>query len=369
MLTNSENIQSQCEAKIPTLSICIPTFNRSHCINDLFKTLEIIVKKYGDNVEVCISDNNSTDDTIAVINKYRSKFQLKIQKQIENIGATRNFIAVSAMATGKWVMLIGDDDDFNIENFKKLMIFLKLSNTTDWVLVGVEDDSRKEILIGNMIAGRYDSKSSRAMVLRTGLYRYGFIGMHVFPATVLPMLQEMKEMEEVIEKRMPWPHIYLFLKYIQTGNVQIFQEAVVKQSPNNVQLFWSIGDWYYVNLLKISAISLVKKSINENHCFFYGLMLRELYSLRNIKELLLWKLLEPVDFTTRSIKEIFPKYKFLKLLLLLSVPHALLTILLWLTPNCIYTRLLNNIAIKEKNHSYKEKKKIMEKLNALKRGI
>jgi glycosyltransferase involved in cell wall biosynthesis len=320
-------------------------------------------------VEVCISDNNSTDDTEAVINRYRSKLKLKTQKQIENIGGTRNFIAVSAMATGKWIMLIGDDDDLNIENFTKLMILLKLSNATDWVLVGVEDDSRKEILIGNIMAGRYDAKLSRTMVLHTGLYRYGFIGMHVFPAIVKPKLQEMAGMQEVIEKRLPWPHIYLFLKHIQTGNVQIFPGAVVKQAPNNAQLFWNIGDWCYVNLLKISTISLVRKSINDNHWFFYKLMLRELYSLRNVKELLLWKLLEPVDFRRRLIKEIFPKYKLLGLVFLLSVPHALLSILLWLMPNCIYTIILKNVRSKEKNKNYKEKKKLMERLNALKRGI
>lgn len=208
------------------------------------------------------------------------------------------------------------------------------------------------------------------MVLHTGLYRYGFIGMHVFPAIVQPMLQEMEGMQEVIEKRLPWPHIYLFLKHIQAGNVQIFPDAVVKQAPpNNAQLFWSIGDWYNVNLLKISTISLVKKSIRGNLWFFYKLILRELYSLRNVKELLLWKFLEPVDFRRRSIKKIFPKYKCLGLVFLLSVPHALLSILLWLMPNYIYTIILKNVVSTEKNKNYKEKKKLMEGLNAQKRGI
>jgi uncharacterized membrane protein len=206
--------------------------------------------------------------------------------------------------------------------------------------------------------------------LKTGLYRYGFIGMHVFPAIVLPMLQEMEGMQEVIEKRLPWPHIYLFLKHIQDGNVQIFPDAVVKQAPpNNAQLFWSIGDWYSVNLLKISTISLVKKSISVNRWFFYKLMLRELYSLRNVKELLLWKFLEAADYRKRSIKEIFPKYKCLGLIFLLSVPHALLSIFLWIMPNYIYAFILKNFVSTEKNNKYKEKKKLMEGLNALKRGI
>ena len=53
------------------LSICIPTYNRINQLDNCLNSI-LISKKNVDNFnfEVCISDNNSQEDTESIIKKY-----------------------------------------------------------------------------------------------------------------------------------------------------------------------------------------------------------------------------------------------------------------------------------------------------------
>lgn len=351
---------------IPTLSICIPTFNRAKYLDNLLYNLEGIISDHGSTVEICISNNHSTDNTADVIEKWRVKLALKVTTQLVNIGGTMNFIAVSGMATGKWFMLIGDDDCFNLVNFKKLMDLLRSSIEPDWVLVGVEDNSNKEKLIGDILTGRYDASSFKKKVLRTGLYNYGFIGMHVFPAIVLPKFKDLAQQQDVLTKKQPWPHIYLFLNYIQSAHIRIFSPAVVKQAANGSQLFWTIGDWCYVNLIKLDTIVAVRNKMGGHYWFFNALLMRELYSLRSIKELILWKLLDPEDFSKRALFEVFSRYKLVGTLIPLAIVHWLLFIILLWMPHFFLRKVFKVIGKEDIVNKYNIQKKHN---NALLRGI
>lgn len=91
-----------------TLTICIPTYNRSRCLAHL---LDSIIAQDNDDVEVVISDDASPDDTAEVAESYRSRIsKFTFIRQPINIGLDRNFIAVTAAATGDYVWLMGDDD-------------------------------------------------------------------------------------------------------------------------------------------------------------------------------------------------------------------------------------------------------------------
>jgi len=62
------------------------------------------------NIQICVSDNCSTDDTEKVVRLAQSKIDIKYQKNKENIGMSRNFLNVVNMAQGEFIWLIGDDD-------------------------------------------------------------------------------------------------------------------------------------------------------------------------------------------------------------------------------------------------------------------
>ena len=63
-----------------TLSICIPTFNRSKHLSNCVNSIIACKNKSNVNFELCISNNNSTDDTDKVIElaKKRIKFKLRL---------------------------------------------------------------------------------------------------------------------------------------------------------------------------------------------------------------------------------------------------------------------------------------------------
>ncbi len=95
---------------MPTLSICIPTYNRSSCLAEL---LDSIVAQDMPDLEVVISDDCSPDDTVAVAERYRANLSnLRVIRQVRNIGLDRNFLAVVEAATGDYAWLMGDDDRF-----------------------------------------------------------------------------------------------------------------------------------------------------------------------------------------------------------------------------------------------------------------
>ena len=92
------------------LSICIPTFNRSKCLLNCLNSILISSKNFKNKFEVCVSDNNSTQNIENIINRFKGKINIKFNKNSTNLGHGRNFLKVVSMATGKYVWTLGDDD-------------------------------------------------------------------------------------------------------------------------------------------------------------------------------------------------------------------------------------------------------------------
>lgn len=93
------------------LSICIPTFNRSVYLRNLLNSLRFQVRDVGA-VEVCVSDNYSTDDTSAVIGEFQALgMPLRYHVQDRNVGGDLNILAAIKMSEGYYSWLIGDDDE------------------------------------------------------------------------------------------------------------------------------------------------------------------------------------------------------------------------------------------------------------------
>jgi glycosyltransferase involved in cell wall biosynthesis len=93
---------------LPRVTVGIPTFNREQLIG---RAVQSVLNQDYPNIEILISDNASTDSTGAVcrilVNAHPS---IVYFRQLENIGATRNFAAVLKRASGQYFMWLGDDD-------------------------------------------------------------------------------------------------------------------------------------------------------------------------------------------------------------------------------------------------------------------
>lgn len=92
----------------PILSICIPTYNRAGFLRECLSSIN--PDELDGRVEIVVSDNASTDDTLEVLQSLQSTYPLRYIVQSENLGADRNFDAVVAEAWGEYCWLLGSDD-------------------------------------------------------------------------------------------------------------------------------------------------------------------------------------------------------------------------------------------------------------------
>jgi glycosyltransferase involved in cell wall biosynthesis len=117
------------------LSICIPTFNRcshlSNCLNSIILNTNYNKK----DVQICVSDNCSTDETEAVVLHAQKKINIIYRKHEKNLGMSRNFLNVVDMANGEYVWIIGDDDLLMPSALKESLKIIDQNNDIDFFYI------------------------------------------------------------------------------------------------------------------------------------------------------------------------------------------------------------------------------------------
>jgi len=97
------------------VSICVPAYN---CEKTIFHTLQSIISQSYTNIEIIISDNNSTDKTRDVIKKFHDK-RIKVYKCSKNIGYARNINKCIGASKGKYVCVFHADDIYDRDIIEK----------------------------------------------------------------------------------------------------------------------------------------------------------------------------------------------------------------------------------------------------------
>lgn len=101
-------------AKALLLSICIPTFNRAGILPRALANLHESIESgpLRDHVEICLSDNASTDATSEVIRRFAadSRVPFRHVRQETNLGFSRNLDQAGRLAQGRYLLFFGDDD-------------------------------------------------------------------------------------------------------------------------------------------------------------------------------------------------------------------------------------------------------------------
>jgi len=117
------------------LSICIPTFNRcahlSNCLNSIILNTSYNKK----DVQICVSDNCSTDETEAVVRHAQEKIDIVYRKNKTNLGMSINFLNVINMADGKYAWIIGDDDLLMPNTFERLLKIMDQNNGVNFFYI------------------------------------------------------------------------------------------------------------------------------------------------------------------------------------------------------------------------------------------
>lgn len=107
------------------LSIVVPTYNRAAYLPDLLdsvvRELDRIDPALRPRVEVCVSDNASTDDTAQVVDGFRDRLNLRYHRHDTNLGPDRNFLAAVALGTGTFCWLMGSDDAIETDGLGRVL--------------------------------------------------------------------------------------------------------------------------------------------------------------------------------------------------------------------------------------------------------
>ncbi|WP_108869583.1 glycosyltransferase family 2 protein [Aquimarina aquimarini] len=93
------------------LSFSIPNYNKGQELNEALESIFKLVENDLDNIEICISDNCSTDNSKEVLSYWNEKFpNFNTCFNQSNIGFQKNLINCLDMAKGQYVWIFGSDD-------------------------------------------------------------------------------------------------------------------------------------------------------------------------------------------------------------------------------------------------------------------
>jgi glycosyltransferase involved in cell wall biosynthesis len=104
-----ERLHGRHPAVYPLITICIPTRNRSSLLRSCVGSA--LAQSY-QNIEVLVSDNASTDDTLAVLESMDDG-RLRILRNREDVGGAENFANCIREARGDYLVLVSDDNSLD----------------------------------------------------------------------------------------------------------------------------------------------------------------------------------------------------------------------------------------------------------------
>jgi abequosyltransferase len=108
------------------LTIAVPTYNRAGYLTHSLTSILGQAGRYGDRIEVIVSDNGSTDQTVAVVRGFQDAgHTISFTSHPSNLGADANFLHCFREARGKYFLLFSDDDILLDGALDKLMPLLE----------------------------------------------------------------------------------------------------------------------------------------------------------------------------------------------------------------------------------------------------
>ena len=109
------------------LSIAIPTYNRACFLENLLNNTLPQARELEGGVEICISNNGSTDNTDEVVRNLKQKYPdlIKYNENKKNLGLDRNLLKLMEMSNGSFIWTFGDDDNIVENGLNEVVKFIK----------------------------------------------------------------------------------------------------------------------------------------------------------------------------------------------------------------------------------------------------
>jgi len=274
------------EKRQKTLSICIPTWNRSDKLDRILQSIQTEAKGLENEIEICISSNGSTDNTDNVVSAWAKKLPIKYRKNDHNTGFDFNMLSVLKMAGGEYCWILGDDDALTDGAVKKL-------------LEDIQSLGKKEL--GAIYINILHPDGRKFNDLPEGPFKvYSWAKADYHPISVLSMnciCLHQKTMAEIIEKKVYtegdrvfkkeedhdvlhlWIQSYLFLECARKHGAVGIEPAplarLIMDGAPNLSYIFKI----YTDVCALNYVYDLKKNYPEFKENFFKLRL-EMYFLR-----------------------------------------------------------------------------------------
>ena len=200
----------------PIISFCIPTYNRASCVEQCVKW---ILEYPGNNIEVIVSDNASSDNTQESLSRILDP-RMKYFRNDKNEGFAYNINRVLNEASGEFCFLISDEDEVTQSGICKLMDIIK-NDTNTSIIYGsiIEEDDTYNIKYKPMTYLMGDE------ALEAVAFRHQYIGGIVIKGEVY---------REIALNNIKWykkdcffPHEYLTFLASKYGNIKMIEEPII----------------------------------------------------------------------------------------------------------------------------------------------
>lgn len=198
------------------LSICIPTYEREldlrKCIDSIISMKDSITK----HIEICVSDNCSSYSFENLVSSYLMYQNIVFSRNDENIGFDQNLLKAVQVASGKYIMFLGNDEIVLEDGISELInIIIKFN--PDGIFSNYKITYLKE---GNS----YLAYKERDLKLNINLYwilenlkvKSGFI-------SSITLKREFVNLKKSIERQ-----------YIKTGFIHVAIFLITLRESNNI---------------------------------------------------------------------------------------------------------------------------------------
>lgn len=216
----------------PSVSICIPTFNRANLLTQSLEKLAMSISLHNaqDEIEVCISNNASSDNTALVINSFKNVFKnFRMTTLTANSGFSGNLKSVVQLASCSRIVVFGDDD-FVLDD----TISLLLKHSSEAQILTVFNTANGERFLKGKFAkvSEQDLKSAECILLELGIYQLSSI------ANFMVERQVFLERLQLLDERSAYPHTIALLDIARLSGAKFVNKPLLSSEGSHRD--WSI---------------------------------------------------------------------------------------------------------------------------------
>jgi glycosyltransferase involved in cell wall biosynthesis len=114
----------------PFISICIPTYKRTHLLKKLLDSISVQTFR---NFEILINDNSPDNSVELLIKSYLNQLPISYEKNQPAVSAGSNCIKVMRRANADWIKVMHDDDWFDSPNTLQVFADTAVKSGKDFI--------------------------------------------------------------------------------------------------------------------------------------------------------------------------------------------------------------------------------------------